>query len=99
MIRAAPLEARLSQSARKGRNHEVQDLYVPKILCGNCPGKRYDVGPLLTVDNFETHLRNRRHRARVRDRLEDLAGVTTEMFGETRRAADREENWSSTDTV
>ena len=43
----------------------VKTQFLPRIRCIDCPGKLYTAGPGLTVENFEVHLRNRRHRAMV----------------------------------
>ncbi|KAK2745391.1 SWI/SNF chromatin-remodeling complex subunit [Myotisia sp. PD_48] len=43
--------------------------YFPRIRCNDCPGKLYTPGPVMTVDNFEVHLRNRVHKERVQKRV------------------------------
>lgn len=43
-------------------------VYLPRIRCQDCPGKLYTPGPLMTVDNFEVHLKNRLHREKVEAR-------------------------------
>lgn len=40
-----------------------------RVKCMDCPGKLYKPGPNETLDNFEVHLRNRQHRAKVNERL------------------------------
>ncbi|MCJ1320641.1 SWI/SNF chromatin-remodeling complex subunit [Xylographa vitiligo] len=46
--------------------------YYPRIKCKDCPGKLYTPGPLMTVDNFEVHLKNRHHRDKVARRMNGL---------------------------
>ncbi|GLB39897.1 putative SNF5-domain-containing protein [Lyophyllum shimeji] len=40
-----------------------------RIKCLDCPGKLYTPGPGETLANYEVHLKNRQHRQRVNDRL------------------------------
>jgi len=40
-----------------------------RIKCLDCPGKLYTPGPGETLSNYEVHLKNRQHRQRVNDRL------------------------------
>ncbi|MCJ1390135.1 SWI/SNF chromatin-remodeling complex subunit [Xylographa bjoerkii] len=46
--------------------------YYPRIRCKDCPGKLYTPGPLMTVENFEVHLKNRNHRDKVARRMNGL---------------------------
>lgn len=46
----------------------VQWAYLPRIKCNDCPGKLYTAMPEKTVENFETHLKNRKHVERVERR-------------------------------
>ncbi|KAF2457605.1 hypothetical protein BDY21DRAFT_385845 [Lineolata rhizophorae] len=46
----------------------VKFYYLPRVRCLDCPGKLYTPGPGHTVDNFETHLKNRQHKDRVEQR-------------------------------
>ncbi|KAL5520663.1 SNF5 [Sanghuangporus sanghuang] len=45
-----------------------------RVKCLDCPGKLYTPGPGETLSNFEVHLKNRQHRARVQARVQ---GTTT----------------------
>ncbi|KAJ4303761.1 SWI/SNF chromatin-remodeling complex subunit [Kalmusia sp. IMI 367209] len=56
----------LSASASLPPNLKAQ--YLPKIRCGDCPGKLYNAGPELTLGNFQTHLNNRVHKQNVEKR-------------------------------
>lgn len=47
----------------------IRWMYLPRIRCHDCPGKLYTPGPLMTVENFEVHLKNRAHRDRVSARV------------------------------
>ncbi|OAL01270.1 SNF5-domain-containing protein [Phaeosphaeriaceae sp. SRC1lsM3a] len=47
-------------------NHKAY--FLPRIKCLDCPGKLYNAGPEQTVNNFETHLKNRAHVANVAKR-------------------------------
>jgi len=47
----------------------VRWFYLPRIRCHDCPGKLYTPGPLMTIENFEVHLKNRAHRDRVAARI------------------------------
>lgn len=40
-----------------------------RVKCLDCPGKLYNSGPEQTLSNFEVHLKNRQHRARVATRI------------------------------
>lgn len=50
--------------------------YYPRIKCKDCPGKLYTPGPLMGVDNFEVHLKNRVHREKVALRRSGVGGGT-----------------------
>lgn len=52
----------------------VKWMYLPRIRCHDCPGKLYTPGPLMTVENFEVHLKNRAHRDRVQNRVGSGSG-------------------------
>jgi len=43
--------------------------YLPRLRCHDCPGKLYTPGPGMSVENFEVHLKNRVHRAKVEERV------------------------------
>lgn len=45
--------------------------YLPRIRCQDCPGKLYVTGPGTTTERFEAHLKNRKHREAVEERLGD----------------------------
>lgn len=42
--------------------------WLPRIKCNDCPNKLYTPGPENTVENFEVHLKNVRHRENVQMR-------------------------------
>lgn len=44
--------------------------YVPRIRCEDCVGKMYVTGPGQTVERFQVHITNRKHRERVEARLD-----------------------------
>lgn len=50
-------------------NRHFEHKYVPRIRCLDCPGKLYVTGPGPTCERFEAHLKNRKHREAVEDRL------------------------------
>jgi SWI/SNF-related matrix-associated actin-dependent regulator of chromatin subfamily B protein 1 len=52
----------------------VKFMFMPRIRCNDCPGKLYTPGPDLTAMNFEVHLKNRMHLAKVEARLNKAAG-------------------------
>jgi SWI/SNF-related matrix-associated actin-dependent regulator of chromatin subfamily B protein 1 len=56
----------LSPSSPLPPNHKA--CFLPRIRCMDCPGKLYNAGPERTVNNFETHLKNRVHVANVAKR-------------------------------
>lgn len=56
----------LSTSSPLPPNHKA--FFLPRIKCLDCPGKLYNAGPDQTVNNFETHLKNRAHVANVAKR-------------------------------
>lgn len=43
-------------------NRHFPHKYLPRIRCADCPGKVYVTGPGTTADQFEAHLKNRKHR-------------------------------------
>lgn len=46
-------------------NRAFPHKYIPRIRCVDCPGKVY----MPNAENFESHLKNRNHRANVDARL------------------------------
>ncbi|KIW98669.1 uncharacterized protein Z519_00330 [Cladophialophora bantiana CBS 173.52] len=50
-------------------NRSFPHKYVPRIRCSDCLGKVYLPGEGLSATNFESHLKNRNHRAHVDVRL------------------------------
>lgn len=44
--------------------------YLPRIRCVDCPGKLYTAVRDRVVDDFEVHLKNRKHREAVQVRVE-----------------------------
>lgn len=44
--------------------------FLPRIRCNDCPGKLYTALPGQVVEDFEVHLRNRKHLNAVQDRLQ-----------------------------
>lgn len=51
---------------RKSRTENVAEW---RIRCHDCPTMVYTTGPDFTLANFEVHLRNRKHREKVKERL------------------------------
>ena len=47
--------------------------YYPRIKCKDCPGKLYTPDVTLGVNNFEVHLKNRHHRDRVQQRMNEAS--------------------------
>lgn len=43
--------------------------YLPRIRCNDCPGKLYTAQLGKVEEEFEVHLRNKKHRAAVEERL------------------------------
>lgn len=52
-----------------GENQKVKFMWQPRIRCDDCPGKLYTAMPEKTVEKFEVHLKNRKHKAMVEERL------------------------------
>lgn len=52
-----------------------------RVRCLDCPGKVYKPGPDETLQNFEVHLRNRSHRAKVAERLGTNTGANATPSG------------------
>ena len=50
-------------------NRHFPHKYLPRIKCLDCPGKVYVTAPGATVENFESHLKNRKHKEMVEARL------------------------------
>ncbi|KAJ3341370.1 SWI/SNF chromatin-remodeling complex subunit [Gonapodya sp. JEL0774] len=48
----------------------VLDAKEVRMMCEDCPGRLYMTGPANTLGNFETHLKNARHRQSVQVRVE-----------------------------
>ena len=47
----------------------VKFKYMPRIRCLDCPTKLYTALPESVMDDFEVHLRNRKHRDAVQTRM------------------------------
>ena len=50
-------------------NRHFPHKYLPRIKCLDCPGKLYTAGPGESIENFEVHLKIRKHREEVEARL------------------------------
>ena len=50
-------------------NRHFAHKYLPRIKCLDCPTKVYTPGPGESVEGFEVHLRNRKHRDEVDARV------------------------------
>jgi len=50
-------------------NQHFPHKYLPRIRCLDCPGKLYVTGPGTTAEQFENHLRHRKHREAVDARV------------------------------
>lgn len=50
--------------------HGVRLGFWPRIRCNDCPGKLYTAQPGRVEQDFEVHLRNRRHIESTRRRAE-----------------------------
>lgn len=50
-------------------NRSFPHKYVPRIRCLDCTGRVYLAGPGFTCEGFESHLKNKNHRAVVEERL------------------------------
>lgn len=48
---------------------KVKFQWLPRIRCNDCPGKMYTAMPERTAEGFEIHLKNRKHREAVDERL------------------------------
>ncbi|OBZ66973.1 hypothetical protein A0H81_13301 [Grifola frondosa] len=62
----------LEVTSRKGASSGTPEW---RIKCVDCPGKLYTPGPGETLSNFEVHLKNRQHRAKVNSRIGAPAGA------------------------
>ncbi|OSD00877.1 hypothetical protein PYCCODRAFT_645062 [Trametes coccinea BRFM310] len=40
-----------------------------RLVCGDCPGMLYHLGPGDTLSNFEMHLKDAHHRHRAQERM------------------------------
>ena len=56
-------------------NRHFPHKYLPRIKCLDCPGKLYTPGPGESVENFEVHLKIRKHREEVEARLAKEGGI------------------------
>lgn len=43
--------------------------WLPRIRCNDCPGKLYTAMPKDTAEGFEVHLKNRKHKEAVEERI------------------------------
>ncbi|EXX60825.1 hypothetical protein RirG_176400 [Rhizophagus irregularis DAOM 197198w] len=59
----------LQQKYPRDRFEIVQKSENFRIKCSDCPGRLYQPGPGLSLENFEIHLKNRDHRFNVEKRL------------------------------
>lgn len=64
----APSAASLTSSGVKDGEQGAKIMFLPRIRCNDCPGKVYTTMPGTVVQDFEVHLKNRNHRARVEER-------------------------------
>jgi SWI/SNF-related matrix-associated actin-dependent regulator of chromatin subfamily B member 1 len=55
-------------------NKHFPHKYLPRIKCLDCPGKLYTPGPGESVENFEVHVKIRKHREEVEARLAKEGG-------------------------
>ncbi|KAI1326406.1 SNF5-domain-containing protein [Xylariaceae sp. FL0255] len=62
-----PLTGHVTADQTYGPN--IKFYFLPRIRCHDCPGKLYTPGPEMTASNFEVHLKNGGHRAKVEARL------------------------------
>lgn len=52
-----------------GVKQRIKWMWQPRIRCDDCPGKLYTALPEDTVEKFEVHLKNKKHKAAVEDRI------------------------------
>ncbi|GAB7352620.1 hypothetical protein MBLNU459_g2995t2 [Dothideomycetes sp. NU459] len=52
-----------------GAKQRIKWVWQPRIRCDDCPGKLYTALPDDTVEKFEVHLKNRKHKAAVEERI------------------------------
>lgn len=52
-----------------GEKQVVKWMWQPRIRCDDCPGKLYTAMPEQTIEKFEVHLKNKKHKAMVEERL------------------------------
>ncbi|PFH53423.1 hypothetical protein AMATHDRAFT_1089 [Amanita thiersii Skay4041] len=71
-MRAKYPKDRFELTTRKGAASATPEW---RVKCLDCPGKLYTPGPGETLSNYEVHLKNRQHRQRVNERLNN--GTTT----------------------
>ncbi|PYH41554.1 SNF5-domain-containing protein [Aspergillus saccharolyticus JOP 1030-1] len=68
-------------SAQVGVGQRVKYQYLPRIRCHDCPGKLYNPGPGMTVDNFKVHLSNGTHIKNVNERVARTAAEAAGTAG------------------
>lgn len=52
-----------------GEKQTVKWMWQPRIRCDDCPGKLYTAVAEKTIEKFEVHLKNKKHKAMVEERL------------------------------
>lgn len=62
----------------------IKFMYYPRIKCEDCPGELYTPGPGTGTDNFEIHLMNKLHRAKVESWGRSRGAVPCQGSGATR---------------
>lgn len=55
-------------------NKHLPHKFVPRVRCLDCIGRVYMAGPGPTAENFESHLKNKKHQETVKIRLEKNPG-------------------------
>lgn len=66
--------------------HGMKVQYMPRIRCLDCPGKVYTAVRERVMQDFEVHLKNRKHRDQVRvNREDEKAGKEGSRSKESRR--------------
>ena len=56
-------------NAETGKKQTMKWQWQPRIRCDDCPARLYTALPDETAEKFEVHLKNRKHKAAVEERI------------------------------
>lgn len=71
---SAPPSGTIKDAEGKVLAEKARFAYLPRIRCNDCPGKLYTAQRQGTEEGFEVHLKMKKHRVNVEERLAGRKG-------------------------